>query len=493
MILEQNSVIGGALDGAGDAENGYVIRGGRMHEEQYRCYWDVLSGIPSYDDPDVSVTEETMEFNRRFVSHAQARLLRNGEKMDLSSYQLSRREQFRMMELLFTPESKLANLRIEDWFHLDFFATNFWLIFTTMFAFQRWSSVAEMRRYMKRFMHLVPGLKYIGGILRTKYNQYHSVVVPMERFLRDKGVKFELETQVTDIVFDLSEDQKTAVSLEVAQSGQAQTIPLGAEDYVFFTNGSITDSTDNGSLNRVPVLKGIEDSGSWQLWKKIAAKHEDFGHPEVFCDQIDLQKWYSFSVTLADDTFHDYMEEFSGNTDGTGGLVTMTDSNWLMSIVIARQPHFPDQPKHIKIFWGYGLYPDRVGNCVKKKMSDCTGAEILEELWYHLKVQALMKPVTAAGKVINCIPTAMPFIDSLFMPRKPGDRPRVIPKGATNIAFLGQFAEVDDDCVFTVEYSVRCAQEAVYGFFDCGKTPIPVYIGAHDPVAMMKAAAAISE
>ena len=103
MILEQNSVIGGALDGAGDAEKGYVIRGGRMHEEQYRCYWDVLSGIPSYDDPDVSVTEETMEFNRRFVSHAQARLLRNGEKMDLSSYQLSRREQFRMMELLFTP------------------------------------------------------------------------------------------------------------------------------------------------------------------------------------------------------------------------------------------------------------------------------------------------------------------------------------------------------------------------------------------------------
>ena len=40
------------------------------------------------------------------------------------------------------------------------------------------------------------------------------------------------------------------------------------------------------------------------------------------------------------------------------------------------------------------------------------------------------------------------------MPRKPGDRPEVIPDGAVNFAFLGQFAEVPHDCVFTVEYSV---------------------------------------
>jgi len=492
-ILEQDNIVGGALDGSGNSENGYLIRGGRMHEKEYRCYWDLLSEIPSYDDPNVSVKEETMEFNSRFISHAQARLLKDGKKIDLSSYDIPLSQQIKLMELLFIPESALDNKRIEEWFDLDFFNTNFWMIFTTMFAFQRWSSVAEMRRYMKRFMHLMPGLKYIGGILRTKYNQYHSVVVPLQRYLEDKGVKFALQNQVIDIDFEITPERKRATTLHIKTLNGMKKIDLTDEDYCFMTNGSITESTDIGDFHHAPKLKGIDGSGAWQLWKKVASKDSDFGNPSVFCDNIDLQKWYSFTVTLNDSTFHDYMEDFSGNTDGTGGLVTLTDSNWLMSFVIARQPHFPDQPKNIKVFWGYVLYPDRIGNYIKKKMSECTGEEILEELWYHLKIQELMKPVMQKGKVINCIPVSMPFIDSLFMPRARGDRPFVIPKGSENFAFLGQFTEVKDDCVFTVEYSVRTAQEAVYGFFDCDKEPIPVYVGAHNPIAMMKAAQAISE
>jgi len=204
-----------------------------------------------------------------------------------------------------------------------------------------------------------------------------------------------------------------------------------------------------------------------------------------------LQEWYSFTATLKDSTFHDHMENFTGNVDGTGGLVTLTDSNWLMSIVIARQPHFPNQPKDVKIFWGYGLYPNRKGNFIKKNMADCTGEEMLQELWYHLKVQDLMDPVMKSGKV-NCIPVAMPFVDSLFMPRSPGDRPDVIPKGSTNFAFLGQFAEVEDDCVFTVEYSVRCAQTAVYGLFNTGKEVMPVYDSIHMPSVLITAAKAMT-
>ncbi|NOZ91592.1 MAG: oleate hydratase [Epsilonproteobacteria bacterium] len=493
IILEQDAITGGALDGSGNPKDGYVIRGGRMHEKMYRCYWDLLSNIPSYDDPNITVTEESMEFNERFVSHAQARLLKDGKKVDLSSYGIPKLEQVKIMELLFIPEMFLDNKKIEDWFGEEFFETNFWMIFTTMFAFQKWSSVAEMRRYMKRFMHLMPGLKYIGGILRTKYNQYHSVVVPLQRYLEDKGVQFQLEKQVVDIDFDINEDSKRATTIYIKESGEDKTIELGESDYIFVTNGSIVDSTDNGDLHNAPILKGVESSGAWQLWKKIAKKDDSFGNPSVFCDNIDLQKWYSFTVTLNDDTFHDYMEDFSGNTDGTGGLVTMTDSNWLMSIVIARQPHFPNQPKNIKIFWGYGLYPDKIGNHVKKKMSECSGKEILQELFYHLKIESLMEPIINSDKLINCVPTAMPFIDSLFMPRARGDRPLVIPEGSKNFAFLGQFTEIEDDCVFTVEYSTRSAQEAVYGLFDCGKEPIPVYVGAHNPIAMMKATQAITE
>ncbi len=487
-VLEKGSILGGALDGAGNPEKGFVVRGGRMHELHYTCYWDLLSAIPSLEDPAVSVTEESLEFNRRFVSNAQARLLAGGKKLDVSSFGLNVKQQARLLELTFMPEGALGAKRIEDWFDHDFFTTNFWFLWTSMFAFQKWSSLAEMRRYMKRFIHLVDGLPRLGGILRTKYNQYHSVVVPLTRYLQARGVQFHLGKEVVDVTFDLSADTKTAKLLHMKDGSE---IPLGKDDCVLVTNGSLTESTDNGAWERPAVLKGLAESGSWQLWKKLAAKDPSFGNPGPFCDRIDLQRWYSFTATLKDRTFHDYMENFSGNVDGTGGLVTLTDSAWLMSFVIARQPHFPNQPDDVKIFWGYGLFSDRKGDFVRKTMAECTGKEMLEELWYHLRIQERMKPVMDSGKA-NCIPVAMPYVDSLFMPRAPGDRPDVLPRGSTNFAFLGQFAEAPTDCVFTVEYSVRTAQMAVYGLFETGKEVMPVYDSIHQPEVLIRAARAIS-
>ena len=487
-IFEKDEILGGACDGAGNADQGFIIRGGRMHEMHYECYWELLSLIPSLEDPNISVRDESYEFNERFVSNAQARLLKGGKKLDVSSYGLSLSQQADFLKLTFVSERSLKNKRIQDWFEPSFFETKFWLIWTTMFAFQKWSSLAEMRRYMKRFIHLVEGLHRLGGIMRTKYNQYDSVIRPMHRYLQEKGVNFTMGKEVIDIDFDFSDGKKTATALHFKDNSQIQ---LGKHDVVFFTNGSITASTDSGTWDTPAQLKGLAESASWQLWKKIAAKDDAFGNPGNFCDNIDLQKWYSFTATIKDSTFHDYMENFSGNVDGTGGLVTLTDSNWLMSIVIARQPHFPNQPDEVKIFWGYGLYADKKGNYIDKTMTQCSGAEILQELFYHLKIQDLMKPVSDAGKV-NCIPVAMPFIDSLFMPRKLGDRPDVIPKGATNFAFIGQFAEAPKDCVFTVEYSVRTAQMAVYGLFDTDKEVHPMYDSAHNPKYLIAALRAIS-
>jgi oleate hydratase len=488
-ILEKARILGGALDGTGDAETGFVTRGGRMHELHYTCYWDLLSYIPSLEDPTINIRDESFDFNDRFVSNAQARLLKDGKKLDVSSFGLTLKQQGELLKLMFSSERSLGNKSIEDWFEHDFFKTNFWFIWTTMFAFQKWSSLAEMRRYMKRFIHLVDVLPKLGGILRTKYDQYHSVVIPITKYLEAKGVTFQMEKEVIDIDFFLSEDTKTATVIHLKDNSE---IILGANDYVFITNGSLTESTDNGAWDRPALLKGFPESGSWKLWKTIAEKDPAFGNPAPFCEDIDQQKWYSFTATLKYSTFHDYMENFSGNVDGTGGLVTITDSNWLMSFVIARQPHFPNQPKDVKIFWGYGLYPDKKGNFVNKTMAECTGKEILEELWYHLKIQDIMKPVTDAGNV-NCIPVAMPFVDSLFMTRILGDRPEVIPHGATNFAFLGQFAEVPTDCVFTVEYSVRTAQMAVYGLFETDKDVMPVYDSIHNPKFLIRAAQAFNK
>jgi oleate hydratase len=304
--------------------------------------------------------------------------------------------------------------------------------------------------------------------------------------LEAQGVQFEMSRQVVDFDFDGSKKTATIIRLK-----NGEKIELTATDYVFITNGSIVDCSNTGSMTKAPILKTKEESGSWMLWERIAKKHADFGNPGVFSDNIALQKWMSFTVTLKDPTFFRWMQDFSGNLAGTGGIVTLTDSSWGMSIVLERQPYFIDQQGDVQIFWGDGLFPDETGDFVPKKMSDCNGKEILEEVFSHLKIKDQMT-ATLESADTQCLPVMMPFIDSEFMPRSLGDRPKVVPDGSTNFAFLGQFTEIPDDCVFTVEYSVRSAQMAVFSLFNTGKEPLPVYQGMHDPLVVIRAVEAIN-
>jgi oleate hydratase len=488
VIYEQDAVSGGAMDGSGSAGAGYLIRGGRMHEAHYACTWDLLAGIPSLDDPAISVTEEVFAFNQRVVSCSHARLLRAGQKVDVASYGLDRHDIVDLLRLNVTPEALLDGKRIDEWFQPAFFDTVFWQLWATTFAFQRWSSLAEMRRYAIRFIHLLPGFNQLKGILRTVYNQYDSVILPTETWLRQLGVRFEMNTPVVDVEFECAGKDKRAMAIHCLKDGSPRRIALGENETLFVTLGSMVESAGIGSMDTPAPLLPRSDTGAWALWQRIAAKDEAFGRPSVFADHVDKSKWMSFTVTLHDPSFFEHMERFTGNVAGTGGLVTLTDSNWLMSVVLAYQPHFRNQPPATFVFWGDGLLPDAPGNFVQKPMAQCSGAEILHELFAHLGIVDLMRPVM--GK-IDCVPCMMPFIDAQFMPRMKGDRPSVIPEGAKNFAFLGQFVEVPNDCVFTVEYSIRTAQTAVFGLFDCEREVTPIYRGDHDVQVLHEALRAL--
>lgn len=490
-IFEDTPRLGGSLDGAGDAHEGYVIRGGRMFTyEAYTCTFDLLSFIPSLDDPGATVKDEIYRFNIEHVSHARARLVAAGRKLDASDLKLSNRDRLDLIEIMAVPESSLGTKRIEEVFQPSFFTSNFWFMWCTTFAFQPWHSAVELKRYLHRFMQELPRIDTLAGVRRTPFNQYDSIVRPLVRWLEAQGVRFRTGARVVDLDFRYGPRGKAVETVHYLEGDTARQIPIGDEDLVLVTNGSMTAASSFGSMTAPARLEGGDRGASWALWETLAEKHADFGRPDAFTRNIDESKWLSFTVTLNDPTFFRLMEAFTGNAAGTGGLVTFVDSSWLMSIVLAHQPHFLGQPKGIQVFWGYGLFVDQEGDFVKKKMSDCTGEDLLIELLGHLRFEARKEAVLAAA---NCIPCMMPFITSQFMPRAEGDRPEVRPAGTTNFAFIGQFCELPDDVVFTVEYSVRAAQTAVYSLLGLKKAVSPLYKAQFDlPVLFGSAKALLS-
>lgn len=469
-IIEEMKIVGGSNDGAGNSEQGYVVRGGRMlNDEAYENTWELLSSIPSLNDPDKSVRTEILEFDTAHPTHAKARLVnKDAEIEDVMSMGFDLSDRLAMAKLIITPEEKMGKARINDWFGVHFFNTNFWYMWATTFAFQPWHSAVEFKRYMIRFMHEFPRIQTLEGVTRTPYNQYDSIILPLKKYLDQYNIDYDMKCTVTDLDFKDS-DGITITAIRYTRDGVQGVIEINEGDRVIVTNGSMTDGYSLGSMTKAPVLNG--KGNSWKLWDTLAKKKPGLGNPSAFDDHIDGSKWESFTVTCQDSRFFDLMEKFSRNKAGSGALVTFKDSSWFMSIVLAYQPHFLNQPDNVKVFWGYGLYPDNVGDYVKKRMIDCTGEEILTELLSHLKFE---KDRDAIIESANCIPCMMPFITSQFMPRALGDRPQIIPEGSTNLAFVGQFCEIPDDVVFTEEYSVRAARIAIYKLFNIQKVIAPI-------------------
>ena len=505
-IYEGMHILGGSNDGIGTPEKGFVCRGGRMlNEETYENFWELFDSIPSLRQPGRSVTEEILSFDHAHPTCAKARLVdKDGVIQDVKSMGFNQADRMALLKLLLTDEKKLDNLTIQDWFketpHM--FETNFWYMWQTTFAFQKWSSLYEFRRYMNRMIFEFSRIETLEGVTRTPLNQYDSVIRPLEAYLRKAGVTFVENCEVTDIDFEdghgitaktLYLKRRVENTDDMGENGEAaakdsyvfETVALNSNDICIMTNACMTDSATLGDFH-TPAPMPVQKPISGELWAKVAAKKPGLGNPEPFFTKPHETNWLSFTVTCKGDAMLKVIEEFTGNVPGSGALMTFKDSSWLMSSVVAAQPHFVNQPMDTTIFWGYGLYTDAVGDYVKKPMKDCTGQELLNEYLHHLhipedQIAELMKTV------INVIPCYMPYVDAQFEQRKYSDRPQVIPAGSTNFAMVSQFVEIPDDMVFTEEYSVRAARTAVYGLLDVKKTICPVTPYNRQPKILMKA------
>ena len=491
-ILEAMDIAGGACDGINDPTRGYVMRGGREMENHFECLWDLFRSIPSLEVPDASVLDEYYWLNKHDPNYSLCRATVNrGEDAHTDGqFHLSQKGCMEIMKLFFTPDEDLYDKTIEDFFDDEVFSSDFWLYWRTMFAFENWHSALEMKLYIQRFIHHIGGLPDFSALKFTKYNQYESLILPMQKYLESHGVQFQFNTEVTNVIFDFDGEKKVAKKIVCKVNGVEQEIELTENDLVFVTNGSCTEGTIYGDHTHAPVGDAeVRTSGCWSLWKNIAAQHPSFGHPEKFCGDISRSNWESATITTDNEEIIQQIEKIckrdprSGRVV-TGGIVSCKDSSWLLSWTINRQGQFKEQAKKDVCIWVYALFTDKPGDYVKKPMKECTGMEITQEWLYHLGV-----PVEhidgLARHACNATPTMMPYITAFFMPRRKGDRPDVIPDGSVNFAFLGQFAETPRDTIFTTEYSVRTAMEAVYGLLGVDRGVPEVWGSVYDVRALL--------
>jgi oleate hydratase len=486
-ILEKDPIPGGACDGFQYDNLGYVMRGGREMDNHFECMWDLFRSIPSIETEGISILDEYYWLNKADPNYSLMRATVNcGQDAHTDKkFGLSDQAAMEIMKLFFTPDEALYNKKIDELFSEDVLNSNFWMYWRTMFAFENWHSALEMKLYLKRFIHHIGGLPDFTALRFTKYIQYESMILPMIEYLKAADVQFHYNTKVINVEFEITSDKKQARRIVVLHEGGEEFIDLTENDLVFITNGGCVENSSLGSQNEPAAFNHeIKAGGGWDMWRKIAAQDQAFGHPDKFCSMPEQTNWMSATVTTLDDKIPPYVQKicqrdpFSGKVV-TGGIVTAKDSNWLLSWTFNRQPQFRNQPKGQLVGWIYGLFSDKPGDFVKKTMRQCTGKEICMEWLYHMGVP-VAEIEELAEKSANTIPCMMPYITAFFMPREAGDRPDVVPEKAVNFAFLGQFAETKRDTIFTTEYSIRTGMEAVYTLLDIDRGVPEVWASTYD-------------
>ena len=440
---------GGRADGrwfflGGSAESGYNLPGS-VFDKEYRCTFELLKSIPSASNPSVPITDEFFAFNTDEPYHDEAHIFdRDGRIVHGPRFGLSLSDGLSLARVLLTPEAMLEGRRIKEFFSQRFFSTEFWLLWSTIMGSLPEHSAIEFRRYMNRFLYLFGHLSDMTGVMRTSINQHQAFIEPLVTWLRPRGVNFLTEAFVQDIDFAPSPGRMTVDRFDYTQDGSVTSVAVAPDDLVLVTTGSQAADLSAGSMTEAPRPR--PSGRSW-----------------AFIDQISV---------------------LTGSEPGRGGLVTLKDSGWVLSLSVFHQPEIIGQPPGTSVWWGYGLYPERNGDFVHKRMDQCSGAEILEETLRHLRFDRHLVAIMASS---ICVPCNLPYVNNIWLPRSRSDRPPVVPEGSTNLELIGQYVEIPKEIAFTIECSVRSAWEAIYILLKRGPALPPVYQGQHDPKALINA------
>lgn len=469
-------------------QKGYIARGGRMLN--YRTYvdlMDLLERVPSVTEENMTAAEDTRDFDAKHRTFDKARLMQGGKGIiDGGHLGFSNKDRMLLTKLIAMPDSeeeKLDNVTIAEYFKDSptFFETNFWYMWETTFAFRTKSSAQELRRYMHQMIYEFTQIEHLVGVNRTRYNQYESIMLPLINYLKDQGVTIVLDRLVTDWEFKETtmQDEITVTGLHMlnTQTNEEEFVPVDDDTAVIFTNGSITDAATMGDYTTAAV-ENMDYGAASSLWKKAAERFYNLGNPDKFFADRDASEWVSFTLTTKDHLLLNEIARITTQEPGnalnsflsTTPITPLNQVDVNMSIVVHHQPHFTTQKPNETVIWGYFLYPRRRGEFVDKQYIKMTGKEMAQELIGQLSkvdpgpVNIKEREAEILDSIINNIPVYMPYASALFNNRAKVDRPKVIPKHSTNLAFTGEFVEQPYQMIFTEQSAVHSGEIAAFHF-----------------------------
>ena len=297
-IYEASNICGGCLDGIKDPKEGYLFRGEREMEDHYECLWDLMRSIPSLDVKGASVLEDYYQVNKDYPNYSLCRTThkRGQPYPSEGKMRLTPKAQGELMKLFYTHRRELYDKRFDEFVGEEFFKSDFWVYWLSMFAIAPWHGALEMKLYMNRFVQHFGGMEDLSTIKFTRLNQYDSLILPLVKWLEQQGVTIVYDTKVTNVLFDITPERKIARRIEWIQGGKRGGRDVTKNDLVLITNGSAVENTAWGD-HHTPAKwnRDIQEGSIWALWRNIAAQDPAFGRPDKFCAHTDKTS-YEFGM-----------------------------------------------------------------------------------------------------------------------------------------------------------------------------------------------------
>ncbi|RAH66691.1 oleate hydratase [Aspergillus aculeatinus CBS 121060] len=483
-IFDLHSDVGGEMIVSGNAEDGYSLPFYCLPYLHGECVKELLDLVPDVQHDGKSLADDVREFRcqlpHRGLPHPVPRAVSldssGTEAVFTKGIQLGLKDRMELIKFIVNPERALHAKTIDQVFEKPFFDTGFWSLWSTTFAFQPWHSAVEFRRHLRKYLEDIQTLNDVDKSIHTRFNLFESIVLPITRYLKNEKVDFRYHTEVKDIKFYPDSDPTTVSEITVMEDDRECLIDLDPQDICLIDVGFSRSGAVFGSNDHPPpfLSSNWEDLllREWRLWQTLARKSPKFGDPMTFLSRPLESGIETFTTTLRGTSFMELYDKLTQDKAGTGALLSLVKSNWSLTISVPHQPIFASQPDDVHLLCGYALRPSEEGNFVQKPMFACTGKEIFTEVLAHLN----FLPSEELRLVENAItiPCGMPVGTAPFLTRSAKDRPLVIPLNTTNVALLGQFAELPDDTTMSLDYSVRTAQLAVAELLGLPHRPVSV-------------------